>query len=59
VNEPPFGLSAPGVQHRDGGLLLPGILDDFFRDACRRAGYEPQFRKTMFGGQGGWEVSPY
>lgn len=41
-------------------LILPGQLDDFIRDTCRRAGYEPQFRKTRFAGAAGdpWEIGP-
>jgi hypothetical protein len=41
-------------------LILPGQLDDFIRDTCRRAGYEPQFRKTRLGGAAGdpWEIGP-
>jgi hypothetical protein len=43
----------------DGAVIPITVLDDFFRDACRRAGYEPQFRKTWFAsGTGGWEVRP-
>ena len=39
-------------------LILPGQLDDFIRDACRRAGYQPQFRTMMFGSPAGgpWRV---
>jgi hypothetical protein len=44
MNAPPFGL--------------PPIVD-FFRDACRRAGYEPRFRNMWFSrGRGPWEVRP-
>ena len=41
-------------------LIPPGQLDDFIRDTCRRAGYEPQFRKTMFDSSAGgpWEIRP-
>ncbi len=41
-------------------LIPPSQLDDFIRDACRRAGYEPQFRKPMFGSPAGapWEIRP-
>jgi hypothetical protein len=41
-------------------LIPPGQLDDFVRDTCRRAGYQAQFRKTMFDSSAGgpWEIRP-
>jgi hypothetical protein len=34
-------------------------VDDFFIDTCRRAGYEPHFRRTWFTwGRPGWDVTP-
>jgi hypothetical protein len=45
----------------EGALIPPNVADDFFRDACRRAGYEPIYTKTLAnaGGNGPWEVRPY
>jgi hypothetical protein len=44
----------------DGALIPPSLADDFFRDACRRAGYEPVHTKTLVsaGHNGPWEVRP-
>ena len=41
----------------DGALIPMYLLDDFFLDICRRAGYEPHFRRTWFAfGRPGWDV---
>jgi hypothetical protein len=44
----------------DDALIPVPLLDDFFRDACGRAGHEPRFRKMIFEyGPQPWEVTPY
>ena len=45
----------------DGGLVPPGLVDDFFRDVCRRSGVEPAQRKTLsnMGSNPPWEIRPY
>ena len=41
-----------------GARIAYDRVDDFFIDTCRRAGYEPHFRKTWFTvGRPGWDVS--
>jgi hypothetical protein len=43
----------------EGALIGVNRLDDFFIDTCRRAGYEPHFRRTWFTiGRPGWDVTP-
>ncbi len=42
----------------DGAIIPPGTVDDFFRDACSRAGYEPQFLKKWYKTGTNWEVRP-
>jgi hypothetical protein len=43
----------------DGAMIPYTVVDDFFRDACRRAGRHPQFKEPMFAvGPGRWEVRP-
>lgn len=43
----------------DGAMIPITLLDDFFRDICRRAGHEPHMRKAEWSiGPGGWEVRP-
>jgi hypothetical protein len=41
-----------------GARIAYNRVDDFFIDTCRRAGYEPHFRRTWFTwGRPGWDVS--
>jgi len=40
-----------------GARIAYNRVDDFFIDTCRRAGYEPHFRRTWFTfGRPGWDV---
>lgn len=42
----------------EGAYIGANEVDDFFIDTCRRAGYEPHFRRTWFTwGRPGWDVS--
>jgi len=43
----------------EGVRIAYNRVDDFFIDTCRRAGYEPHFRRTWFtSGRPGWDVTP-
>jgi hypothetical protein len=40
-------------------IISPIQIDDFFIDMCRRAGYQPNFRKTWFTrGRLAWDAGP-
>jgi hypothetical protein len=40
-----------------GARIAFNRVDDFFIDTCRRAGYEPHFRRTFSWGRPAWDVS--
>jgi hypothetical protein len=44
----------------EGAMIGVDRLDDFFLDTCRRAGFDPHFRRTWFTvGRPGWDARAY